>query len=137
MGIDNEGRRGDTITWIARDMRYKRRMKRFCRIVHRLGAYIPYCGLDMRVYPGDIEEIGWLSRCDTFENVSEDWGIYEEINRPDIYGFYRTSHEGCHMTLEECTSKIGREEWYDYDANVMYGPPVAVVNIDWKRELGV
>ena len=134
--FDSHGRWIDNINMIASQMRYERRMKRFCRMIHRRRLTVAPDAMDRTLYPGDVESFGWIGRCDTLENVSEDQGIYEEINRPDVYGYYKTSHDGYHMTLAECAPRIGRNEWYDYDANVMYGPPVAVVTIDWSTEIG-
>ena len=62
-------------------------------------------------------ELDGLYEPDTLENILEDRGHFEEINRPDIYGYYRDSATGekekYYMTLEQCTRYFLRADWLD------------------------
>jgi hypothetical protein len=108
----------DNIAWIASNMAWEKRLERRSRIGFRVwpdrhSALMP-------ISEGDIElEFSDLGRCDTFVNISEDRGIYEELNEPEIFGYYRYTDDGMYMTLEECSAHIGPDLSFDYERHTM------------------
>ena len=57
-----------------------------------------------------LSEIDYLLEADTMNNISEDHGNCNEINNPQLFGFYKHSDDLPSMTLEEIGNNIIREE---------------------------
>jgi len=93
-------------------------------LTRKRNSYVPAAALQHPLTFG-LAEFDWFyedcDKCSSFRNASADRGQHEEINRPDIYGYYEyAADEGRvgRFTYDEISKHIWSEMRQDYDTGL-------------------